>query len=242
MSEFYILVDYDNFEQNTCFTVDQSAIMIMEIVRNLDQKSDFFNSASQLQHVHIILYGGWFFYEKFSYKAQDLSRELVINFSQLYRIKSGIQIDIQCEMAYGIFSLGKSRHFYATYRKYPANFSIDPRYVKCCDDGDICVDFLRDWLVDKKCCYCSKENVNLFVSFGQKMVDSMIFCDLHFLSQSKENIIAVVSSDDDLIPIIFQENMTCDKIYHVLTLSAHGYLFTRFYDKIKPTNYKSITW
>ena len=72
------------------------------------------------------------------------------------------------------------------------------------------------------------------------MVDSMIFCDLHFLSQSKENMIAVVSSDDDMIPVIFQENVISDKIYHVLTSPKHGYFFTQFYDKIKPANYKSV--
>ena len=60
--------------------------------------------------------------------------------------------------------------------------------------------------------------------------------------QEKENIIAVVSSDDDMIPMIFQENMLSDKIYHVLTLSEHGYFFSQFYDKIKPVNYKSVAW
>ena len=240
MSVFYILVDYDNLEKNACISVDQSAGAIMEIVKNLDQKSDFFNSSSELQNINILLYGGWFFYTSLSYMAQDLCRQIKCNFPQLYRLKSNIQINVQCEMAYGIFSLGKQKTFYATYRQYPARFVIDKKYTKCCEDGDICVDFVRDWIKNKKCCYCSTENKNLFVSIGQKMVDSMIFCDLHFLSQSKENLIAVVSSDDDMIPVIFQENVMSDKIYHVLTSPKHGYYFSQFYDKIKPANYKSV--
>lgn len=242
MSEFYILVDYDNLEQNTCFTVNQGANMIMEIIRKLDQNSIFFNGSSKLQRVNILLYGGWFFNDMLSYKAQDLQRQIQDNFPQLYRLKSNIQINVQCEMAYGIFALGKTKPLYATFRRYPARFSINKKYVKCCDDGDICVDFVRDWIKNKKCCYCTSENSTLFISIGQKMVDSMIFCDLHFLSQSKENMVAVVSSDDDLIPVIFQENTICDRIFHVLTLPTHGDCFSLFYDKIKPQNYKSITW
>ena len=55
MSVFYILVDYDNLEKNACISVDQSAGAIMEIVKNLDQKSDFFNSSSELQNTNIYL-------------------------------------------------------------------------------------------------------------------------------------------------------------------------------------------
>ena len=240
MSVFYILVDYDNLEKNACISVGQSASAIMEIVRNLDQKSAFFNSSSKLQNINILLYGGWFFYDKLSYMAQDLRRQINCDFPQLYRLKSNIQINVQCEMVYSIFSLGKSNFFYATYRQYPARFGIDKKYTKCCKDGDICVDFIREWIKNKKCCYCSTENENLFVSIGQKMVDSMIFCDLHFLSQSKENMIAVVSSDDDMIPVIFQVNVMSDKIYHVFTLPKYGYFFSKFYDKIKPANYKCV--
>ena len=241
MSEFYILVDYDNLEKNACFTVSQFATAIMEIVKKLDQKSVFFNSSSKLQNINILLYGGWFFNDRLSYKAQEIRRQIQDNFPQLYRLKSNIQINVQCEMSYGILSLGKTKHFYATYRRYPARFEINKKYTTCCEDGDICVDFVKEWLKDKKCCYCSNEQ-EIFVSIGQKMVDSMLFCDLHFLSQEKENIIAVVSSDDDMIPMIFQENMLSDKIYHVLTLSEHGYFFSQFYDKIKPVNYKSVAW
>lgn len=64
MSEFYILVDYDNLEKNACFSVSQFATAIMEIVKKLDQKSVFFNSSSKLQNINILLYGGWFFNDR----------------------------------------------------------------------------------------------------------------------------------------------------------------------------------
>ena len=70
----------------------------------------------------------------------------------------------------------------------------------------------------------------------------MIFCDLHYLAQQPDNVIAIVSSDDDMLPVIFQESVSNNNIYHVLTLPQHGGFFTQYYSKLKPTNYKSITW
>ena len=241
MRNFYILVDYDNFEKNVQISQGQISNGILEIIRRLDQKSNFFSQAIALQDITVLLYGGWFFYNKKSYKSTDIYVEISQDFPQLYLTKSQVSINIVCEMSYGIFSLGK-KVFYATYREHSANFSIKRGYQKCCTDGDICIDFVREWQRNKKCVYCQHEDEKLFVNVGQKMVDSMIFCDLHYLSQHPNNVIAIVSSDDDMLPVIFQESVLNDKIYHVLTSSDPGGFFIRYYDNLKPTNYKSITW
>ena len=241
MSNFYILVDYDNFAKNVGISQGQISNGVVEIIRKLDQKSDFFNQATALKDITVLLYGGWFFNDRKSYLSDDIYIEISNDFPQLYTTTSKIKININCEMSYGIFSLGK-KEFYATFRQHPANFSVNRRYVKCCEDGEICVDFVKEWQNNHECIYCGKKNEMLFVNVGQKMVDSMIFCDLHYLAQLPDNVIAIVSSDDDMLPVIFQESVSNNNIYHVLTLPQHGGFFTQYYSKLKPTKYKSITW
>ena len=241
MNNYYVLVDYDNFAKNVGISQGRISNGVLEIIRRLDQKSDFFSQAVALKNITVLLYGGWFFYDQKSYLSTDIYTEISDDFPQLYTTTSKIKININCEMSYGIFSLGK-KDFYATYRMNSAKFSIKRKYPKCCEDGDICVDFVEEWLKQHKCIYCDTPNDMLFYSVGQKMVDSMIFCDLHYLSQQPDNVIAIVSSDDDMLPVIFQESVLNEKIYHVLTLDQHGHFFTQYYTHLQPKNYKSITW
>ena len=241
MNNYYILVDYDNFAKNVEISQGQISNGVLEIIKKLDQKSNFFSKVTALKNITVLLYGGWFFHNRSSFQSTDVYIEISHDFPQLYTTTSKVKININCEMAYGIFSLGK-KAFYATFREHTAKFSIKRKYANCCDDCDICVDFVEEWLKQHKCIYCDTPNDMLFYSVGQKMVDSMIFCDLHYLSQQPDNIIAVVSSDDDMIPVIFQESVLNNKIYHVLTLPQHGWFFIQYYSNLKPTNYKSITW
>ena len=81
---------------------------------------------------------------------------------------------------------------------------------------------------------------NVIFSEGQKLVDTMLACDLHWLARDKSNCVALVTSDDDLVPPIFQQSQETENVYHVLTKEESSHCFENFYLPIKPEHYKLV--
>ena len=73
----------------------------------------------------------------------------------------------------------------------------------------------------------------------QKLVDTMLGCD--FIRLSDQGMpVAVVTSDDDLIPPLFQQATLGKPVFHVLTTNCPASSFIDFYDPIHPNGYHCI--
>lgn len=239
-AQFYILVDYDNLEKNQNLQEGDILTAISHMLNRLDQKLDFFKNADRLQPVKILLYGGWYEERMWTNKSQKIKQAISDQVSTLFTSSHGTELNVSINLSYGMLSI-PGRPFFGTYRRYPGNFNIRNLY-KCCDDGEVCIDFIKHVKEQNSCIYCGKDLSKLFYSNSQKMVDTIICCDLLCLSQKDQCYIAIVSSDDDLLPPIFQQSQGNDRIYHLLTRQEKGYYFTQYYDPIKPSKYKQTTW
>lgn len=238
--EYYILVDYDNLEKNQGLENQSCMPAVQYLLNRLDQNSDFFSSANKIQNVRIFLYGGWYRENNWTQKSQRIRGDISSQSPFLHSSCHNIKLNVSIQLSYGLLAIS-GRPFCGTVRRYPAKYQIANKY-KCCDDGEICIDFLRHLKDNQECLYCETDQSDLLFWDSQKMVDSMICCDLLYISQKPQNYVAVVSCDDDLLPPIFQQCLISDKVYHILTQNTPSVFYSKYYSRLAPKTYKQITW
>jgi hypothetical protein len=241
MPELYLLVDYDNVMKSSIFEGNSFTDAFTYVLNKIDSNSDFFEPAARLQHITIRIYGGWHFGTSKTTLAQKLDGEIHRRFrGTTFSIRKGFKVILQASLVYSLIS-APTKLFRGTYRKYEdADFRVKAGAL-CCEDAEICRDFVEYLKTKKKCCYCEAEQGDLIYTPKQKLVDTMICCDLLHLSQDSDNSIALISSDDDLIPPIFQNCELNGNILHVFTEAIPNTAFVTFYNEIKPAKYRNIT-
>ena len=238
--KYTILVDYDNLEKNQELGEEESISAISYLLNLLENSSDFFDGINALGRVDVFLYGGWYCEGNWTRKAQKISSTLSNSYPFLYTLQSGIKINVFTQLSFGLMCL-PGRAFKGTFRRYPAKYRVANKY-RCCNKSKPCVDFIRHLEENNQCMYCYSDQSDLLFCDSQKMIDTMICCDILHLSQQHENMIVVVTSDDDLLPPLFQNCLNNANIYHVLTRDKADKYFDRFYSAMAPGNYKQIAW
>lgn len=210
--EYYVLVDYDNFVLNVLGSKRRDATYsLFDVVKQLDSKSDFFCGATARSKVYVFLYGGWYFYDRQSYDAQNLS---YLRGKSLTYYKDRTPLYVYYRLSEQLFSMeNNSSPLYATFRRTP--FPSD------------------------QCPTCRTIKPGGYQNY-QKMVDTMLCCDLLYLSE-REKRIAVVTADDDLVPPLLQESLLGNPVYHVLTAEPEpSSAFRLYYEPLCPDNYHRI--
>lgn len=241
-TQYYILVDYDNLEKNQKLQDNEIITAMNHMLNRLDRELDFFVEAKALQKINILLYGGWYDQKTRTKKSIRIKQEISKPRPSLFLSQHNVNLNPYIDISHGLMSF-PGRTFYGTFRHPQAKFKIK-NLQSCCEDGAICVDFVRHLNEHKECCYCSADLSDLLYCDSQKMVDTMICCDLLYLSQKEGSriFITIVSSDDDLIPPIYQQCKSNNRIYHLLTKEQTNSSFDNFYSSFKPSNYKQTTW
>jgi len=214
--ERMVIVDYDNLD-----VVLRRSGLFNVIWKILEKVVD---EAQIHQPKYVIrLYGGWYEKSALTRAAQDLTIEigqaiplvfpLIINGSQL-------RVPISIELAYSLAVL-PARHLLATYRPRGIHGSVRchaPAQIGCnatsCPVGPLYTIFINGRCSESN---CSKSVQDFLYRGEQKLVDSMMLSDLIFFSQNGGNVIALVSSDDDLWPGILTGLHSGSEIRHIRT-------------------------
>lgn len=215
-----VLVDYYNLSprqrrKGVVHVIDQ---IIAEIVPEYVSVSE--------RRIDIRLYGGWYEQRMQTSDAQTISATLIEHFpTVIRRPHDRTHIVVNAELAYSL-KCDPERHLWYTLRPKAAPRGIefvDPAPVGC-RHVDVCP--LRpgyDFFVDGRCPEhdCQITSRLVIRRREQKLVDAMLAADVFYCSRSDVRQIAVVSSDDDILPAIITAMQCGLYVVHVHTKERH---------------------
>lgn len=197
-----ICIDYDNLEKT-----QKTAGILNVVSAALIKLSDTFTTNRGTCEVR--LYGGWFEGENLSSLSQTLSANIQSDFPTLIRTKlrdgSICILRATAELAFSLLE-EPSHQLFNTYRRKgrPSNIRVEtPSNVGCSSTS--CPLPLAKKLLQKGSCPtegCTSGGSPLIYRHEQKLVDTMLTCDLMYLSSKEYSKIILVSADDDFLPPI----------------------------------------
>jgi len=235
--DFYVLVDYDNILRRRVVREDSLEADLDQIVSLLDRETDFFLDVKRSQTLQIRLYGGWFEDSKTTHMCERAKRSVERFRNRMISVNSSISISRYVNFARGIFSL-EERSFFATCRKYDLEASVSNDAGACCVEASERFEYIRDYLRNGACPLCGRGIRSPILARGQKMVDTMMTCDLLQLINATSSAVALVSDDDDMLPALFQGAQKRD-VFHVCLKGRNSY-FERYYKSLAPRLYHKI--
>lgn len=202
MSKIVLIVDYNNiFIADNC-TAKEIELTLKDVVEQALQVSDTVNE------ILIRIYEGWYQDEKLTDRGSSIMSKFaqIEPFPNVYKGKSIVgKIDF-VEQIYGIDFPWRN-----TYREKPGPRLIikkDVHRPHCPNNKDKCpVELLAKFTKKKeKVCHvdgCNVNNMSVFSQYGQKMVDTMMACDILTYGEEEDTAAIYVLTDDvDLFPSI----------------------------------------
>lgn len=225
-----ILVDYDNIDKST---LRHGVVhVINKIVSKIDP-----TEIDSSHRITIRLYGGWYLNNNFTHKAQIISSDVLANFPNTATLSDNTtNVVVNCEMAYSILA-DPSNHLFNTFRPrgFPHGLSAKNPTVDCgCTDTNCPMIATHHFLVNNVCGTCNTiRPENVFYRGEQKLVDTMLTCDLIFSSNQPFNL-GIVSSDDDFWPGIKTTLISGKK---VIQLHTRNRLTPNYYTRTTSSNY-----
>ena len=207
-----LLIDCDNV-----FKTEHQAQGLGAFDAEINRIIDIALNLSELAEIlHVRLYGGWTTENVLTIRASQIQQ--LLSKSNIFPFKHpsrGI-IRGRIELAMSLFSM-PSLEFATTYKERAGLRRIRLSKAACFDG---CIEtesacpvrnFSRFTKMAHRACPkegCSVSNSSVFSSYEQKMVDTMIACDL--LSAASEKgvaAVAVLTEDTDLLPAIIQSRV-----------------------------------
>jgi uncharacterized LabA/DUF88 family protein len=195
-----IFIDYDNLlhPQKTAGILDVTTKVLIQIPLNPDLVRG---------RCEVRVYGGWYEGDQITRKAQDLTVELQRDFPTVIRVprESGkiLQLMANAELAVSLLQ-EPSHHLFNTYRRKgkPSNVRVEKPDEVGCSDAACVLPQMKQLLYTGSCPKpgCSVSNCDLVYRHEQKIVDTMLTCDLiHAVDRVSDQVI-LVSGDDDFLP------------------------------------------
>ena len=178
------------------------------------------------RRIDIRLYGGWYEEQMPTTDAQTISTTLSRHYPAVIRKDPNhTHVAVSAELAYSL-KCDPERHLWYTLRSKTAPRGIefvDPAAAGC-RHVDLCP--LRpgyDFFVNGRCPERDCEITSRLVirRREQKLVDAMLAADVFYCSRSDVRQIAVVSSDDDILPAIIMAMQCGLYVVHVHTKERH---------------------
>lgn len=215
---FNIFVDYDNLlhAQKTAGILDVVTKALIQIP---------LNDVTARAKCDVRIYGGWYEGNQITRLAEDIAIQIQRDFPAIIRLPKGeggyINVSTTAELAVALLQ-EPGHHLFNTYRKKgrPSNIRVQAQSNVGCVDPD-CVLPLMKKLISKGNCPkqgCGVTASDLVYRHEQKIVDTMLSCDLIHAANEDTNRIILVSGDDDFIPPL-------------RTILLHGADVVRFHPK-----------
>lgn len=195
-------IDYDNLSP-----IQKTSGILDVVSKSLSQASEMF--LKTMGTCEIRLYGGWYEGDNLSILSQQISVKIQSEFPALIRVLNGhgdvVVIRATAELAVSLLE-EPSHQLFNTYRRKgrPSNIRVEtPASVGC--STSTCPLPLAKKLLQKGSCPtpgCVTGGTSLVYRHEQKLVDTMLTCDLIYLSTQECDFIFLVSADDDFLPPI----------------------------------------
>ena len=219
----FVLVDYDNLPQRlqAAGLVALANLADLAVCRALPDPED----------VYIRLYGGWYDIQGLSRKGTIVSQEMAAYCPTLKLSADGTIRRLHCELASSLVAL-ESYVFPATVRTRAGIRKVRVvQHPDGCANPALCsrnsvVSWTNGYCPDASCPVKARET---FQYREQKLVDTLIACDLITLAQrSTATAVFLVSEDDDLVPPMLLAGQFSNRIWHLRTQRQRN----RIYDVV----------
>ena len=204
----HVLVDYHNLPRS----VRNSGTV--SIARTLDELVQA--HVPKTDEVHIRLYGGWYDEAGLSNDGSRLTQEIGRNFPIALSERRGQIRYIFCEIASSLIE-SRSDLLPATVRRAHGLgwFEKQAHPSGCVDLPGCTISTVMNW--SRRGCpstNCPVTHFEAFTAKQQKLVDTLLCCDLLSVAGAESRTL-VVSEDDDLIPALLLAGSRGARIWHV---------------------------
>ncbi len=199
-TSYAIFIDYDNLEPA------QKAAGILDVVTKALVQIPL-DGATIRAKCDIRIYGGWYEGTEITRKAEDITIEIQRDFPKIIRLPlSGqrhVAVSANAELAVALLQ-EPGHHMFDTFRRKgnPNNVRVEGPAVVGCTDPECALLMMKKLLKTGKCpkTKCSVTVGNLIFRHEQKIVDTMLSCDLIHAASGIYKWIILVSGDDDFLP------------------------------------------
>lgn len=197
-----ICIDYDNLIE-----IQKTSGILSTVTRVLQKIS--LNSQESKGVCHIRLYGGWFEGSTMSQLSQKISVKLNEEFPSQIRINladgRSCVLNASAELAVALLE-EPGHHLFDTYRRKgkPRNIRVETQSSVGCINHSCPLPMASKLLKSGSCPVgnCAVSDSPLVYRHEQKIVDTMLTCDLIYLSQQGYDALLLISEDDDFLPPI----------------------------------------
>lgn len=195
-----MFIDYDNLTE-----LQKISGMLDVATKVLIQMP--WNSSELRGSCDVRIYGGWYEGNTMTKLAQNLSISVQQEFPALIKVPKNtgqpISLTANGELAVSLLQ-EPDHHLVETYRKKgkPANIRVkDPASVGCANPN--CpLPIVKKLLKSGRCSMpkCTTNSIDLVYRHEQKIVDTMLTCDLIYATTMGYDRLLLVSGDDDFLP------------------------------------------
>lgn len=194
-----LFIDYDNL------LLSQKNAGILDVVTKALIQIPFGGITARAK-CEVRVYGGWYEGATMTHLAQDVTVEIQRDFPAIIRLPMGGRqwvVSVNAELAVALIQ-EPGHHLFNTYRRKgkPANVRVEEPTVVGCTDPNCLLPMMKKLLRKGNCPKpgCGVALGNLIYRHEQKIVDTMLSCDLIYAADSGADHIALVSGDDDFLP------------------------------------------
>lgn len=197
---FAVFIDYDNLleTQKTAGILDVVIKALIQVPLEL---------VTARAKCDVRVYGGWYEGTQITRRAQDVAVEIQQDFPKVIRLPVAgcghILVSTNAELAVALLQ-EPGHHLFNTYRRKgkPANVRVvEPGIVGCTDQTCI-LPLIKKLLNSGNCpkAGCGVATGDLVFRDEQKIVDTMLSCDLIHAANGVADRVILVSGDDDFLP------------------------------------------
>jgi hypothetical protein len=161
----------------------------------------------QIDEIQIRLYGGWYDLQGLTQRGTQLAQEIASSFPLLFASNRRISCRVFCEIASAL-AVAPADLLLHTFRKRSgmrSRLTISPN-VNCANPASCTLNAVAAWSMRQGICPqagCMVTARDAFLFDEQKLVDTLLCCDiLTFASGPSSSPVYVASDDDDLIPAL----------------------------------------
>lgn len=199
-STLAVFVDYDNLQPL------QKAAGIRDVVNKALVRIPLAAGTDRLK-CEVRVYGGWYEGSQITRLAQDVTVELQRDFPTIIRLphtgRDHVSISTGAELAVALLQ-EPAHHMFNTYRRKgkPTNVRVEAPTVVGCTDLDCLLPMMKRLLRTGQCpkAGCNVVVGDLVYRHEQKIVDTMLACDLVYAADRGHDRVVLVSGDDDFLP------------------------------------------